>query len=110
VEAYELSINPANESFYLPHPEGGTVQFENLVGDALQDGKLIQKPRSIYHVADLPPFAQGKALQEARRQLEAAGSAGLQVEWLVSDQKAVDLLTELFRSEGLGVRVTLRPE
>ena len=25
VDAYELKINPNNESFYLPHPDGGFV-------------------------------------------------------------------------------------
>lgn len=32
VDDFELKINPNNESFYLPHPNGGYVQFENLAG------------------------------------------------------------------------------
>ena len=41
VDKYELKINPNNESFYLPHPMGGFVQFENLKNKTVQDGKLI---------------------------------------------------------------------
>ena len=72
IEAYELKINPNNESFYLPHPDGGYVQFENIVGNTVQDGKLIDSPRSIYHVKDMPPFAGQKAMAQAKRQLAAA--------------------------------------
>ena len=39
--AYELKINPSGENFYLPDPAGGYVQFENLVGNTLQDAKFI---------------------------------------------------------------------
>src|SRR5262249_39558193 len=62
VDAYELQINPNNESYYLPHPNGGYVQFENLVGNTLQDGKLVTSPSSIYMVEDLPGFAQQAVL------------------------------------------------
>lgn len=54
VDDFELKINPNNESFYLPHPNGGYVQFENLAGDIVQDGKLIIKQKSFYYVEDLP--------------------------------------------------------
>lgn len=49
VDTFEMKINPHNESFYLPHPEGGFVQFENILTGAAQDGKLIMKPKSLYH-------------------------------------------------------------
>ncbi len=89
VNAYELKINPNNESIFLTHPNGGLVQFENLVGTTVvQDGKLVMSAKSAYHVADMPPFAAKAALAEARRQVEAASKVGLNVEWLVSDARA----------------------
>jgi len=110
VDAFELKINPNNESYYLPHPEGGFVQFENLSATALQDGKLIIKPKSIYHVDDLPAFAKNKVIAEAQRQVAAGKKAGLPVEWLVSDQKAVTQLDKLFKSEGIPISVKHFPE
>ena len=44
VDAYERKINPNDESYYLPHPKGGLVQFENVIKGALEDGKLVEKP------------------------------------------------------------------
>lgn len=108
VNAFELKINPNNESFFLPHPDGGLVQFENLVGTAVvQDGKLVMKTRSLYHVADMPPFATKKVLEEARRQVAAASQAGLKVEWLVSEERAVSQLTKLFEENNIAI--TVRP-
>lgn len=108
VDKFELKINPSNESFFLTHPDGKLVQFENLAGtSAVQDGKLIMKARSQYHVADLPPFAAESVLKEARRQVEAAAHAGLKVEWLVSDAKAIQQLEALFKKENIAI--TLRP-
>jgi hypothetical protein len=105
VEAYELmgtrssaKINPAGESFYLPHPNGGFVQFENLSGMTVQDGKLITKLRSIYHVTDVP-YGRRNILAEAQRQEAAAQHAGYTVEWLVSDAKAVTQLQQFFRQQ-----------
>ena len=88
VDNYELKINPNNESYYLPHPNVGYVQFENRVNNIVQDGKLIKSSQSFYHVDDLLAFAQNSVLKEARRQLEAATAAGYKVEWLISDQKS----------------------
>ena len=105
VGAFELKINPGNESFYLPHPDGGFVQFENLSKAALQDGKLIMRSQSIYHVGELPEFASNQVLAEAKRQLAAAKLAGLSVEWLVSDPKAVAQLTKLFKDKGINIVV-----
>ncbi|HWO97418.1 MAG TPA: polymorphic toxin-type HINT domain-containing protein [Bacillus sp. (in: firmicutes)] len=110
VDAYELKINPNNESFYLPHPEGGNVQFENIVSNTVQDGKLIMSKKSFYYVEDLPPFARAKVLQEARRQIDAAKAAEYEVEWLVSDEKAVEQLQRLFQSEGIPITVKHFPE
>jgi hypothetical protein len=109
VDAFELKINPNNESFYLPHPEGGFVQFENLVGSTVQDGKLILKTPSFYHVEELPSFAQSKVLAEAARQIEAAQAAGLQVEWLVSDQRAASQLSRLFADKNTSIKITFTP-
>ena len=107
VDGFELKINPNNESYYLPHPDGGLVQFENLAGNAVQDGKLVMKPRSIYHVADMPQFATDKVLEEAGRQVAAADKAGLQVEWLVSEAKAETQLRNLFQSKG--IKIVVKP-
>jgi hypothetical protein len=109
VNSYELQINPNNESYYLPHPGGGYVQFENLVGTTLQDGKLVTSSSSIYMVQDLPLFAQQAVLKEATRQVEAASANSLSVEWLVSNQKAADQLDMLFRSQTIPIMVIYRP-
>ena len=74
VDGYELKINPQNESYYLPHPEGGYVQFENMINSTVQDGKLVMQQKSFYHVNDMPDFAKNKVLEEARRQIDAAGA------------------------------------
>lgn len=110
VDNFELKINPNNESFYLPHPKGGYVQFENLAGDMVQDGKLIMKQKSFYHVEDLPKFAQDKVIKEAMRQIESSSVAGYKVEWLVSDEKAVEQLTSLFQKENMDITVKYYPE
>ena len=110
VDAFELKINPNNESYYLPHPEGGFVQFENLASSAVQDGKLIMQPRSLYHVDDLPAFAQNKVIAEAERQIAAAQKAGFQVEWLVSDPKAASQLEALFKGKNIPISINLFAE
>ncbi|AGX44621.1 hypothetical protein [Clostridium saccharobutylicum] len=110
VDDFELKINPNDESFYLPHPNGGYVQFENLAGDIVQDGKLIIKQKSFYHVEDLPKFAQNKVIQEAMRQIDSAKAAGYKVEWLVSEEKAVNQLTRLFERENIDITVKYYPE
>ncbi len=111
VNAYELKINPNNESFFLPHPSGGYVQFEHLVGTGLvQDGKLIIQQRSIYHVADMPPFATRQVLDEARRQIAAASAASMRVEWLISEARAMQQLEALFQKEGIAISLRLVPE
>jgi hypothetical protein len=111
VEAYELKINSNNESFYLPHPQGGYVQFENLVGNTLQDGKLIMNlDSSIYRVNNAPPFAREVVLSEAIRQSMAASYYGMTVEWLVSDVETIDQLRSLLGSSGVPVKLTYLPE
>lgn len=111
VEAFELKINPNNESFYVQHPNGGYVQFENLVMSSLQDGKLVQKVKgSIYHVYEQPEFLRKPILDEATRQMQAADSKGLSVEWLVSDQQAVTQLTKFFKENNINITVTFLAE
>ncbi|MCI8410442.1 MAG: hypothetical protein HFJ09_14425, partial [Lachnospiraceae bacterium] len=110
VEGYELKINPNNESYYLPHPNGGFVQFENMINSTVQDGKLIMKQKSFYHVNDLPDFAKNKVLLEAQRQLDAAAQAGYNVEWLVSDVNAANQLRELFKNKNMDIKITYYPE
>ena len=110
VNRYELKINPNNESYYLPHPNGGYVQFENMVNFTVQDGKLIMKKKSFYHVNDMPDFAKNKVLGEARRQVEAAKLASYKVEWLISDQDAVRQIKNLFKKENMDIKVIYYPE
>ena len=77
VDNYELKINPNNESYYLQHPDGRYVQFENMVDNVLQDGKcILNKKRSFYHVYDRGYIAQKRVLEQANRQIEAANAVG----------------------------------
>jgi hypothetical protein len=107
VNAYELKINPNNESFLLPNPAGSLVQFENASKSDLQDGKLVVNPNnSWYRKTGSLPFARAQVLGEARRQVEAASTHGFTVEWLVSDSVAVQELTDLFTKEAIPIKVT----
>lgn len=115
VEAYELKINPNNESYYLPSPEGGFVQFENLIGNTVQDGKLILNPGSSWYCPSQLPermqsVARGNVLAEAGRQIAAAHLHSLEVEWLMSDQTAIDEIRDLFRVESINVRLRFLAE
>jgi TANFOR domain-containing protein len=111
VDAYELKVNPNNESFYLPHPDGGFVQYENIIKATVQDGKLIMDKSSIYHVLDKPEFlTTSSVLEPAIRQTAAAKAAGYKVEWLVSDEKAVQQLTQYFKEKNINITVTLMKE
>ena len=110
VDRYELKINPKNESYYLPHPEGGYVQFENMINSTVQDGKLIMQQKSFYDVKNMPDFAKNKVLQEAKRQTEAASAAGYKVEWLVSDENIANQLTEFFKEHNIDITVIYYPE
>ena len=110
VDAFELKINPNNESYFLAKPDGRFVQFEGISGKALQDGKLIMtKNGSIYHVYD-KPYAQASIIKEATSQLEAATFNNLTVEWLVSDQKAVEQLTMFFKEKNIDIIIRYYPE
>ncbi len=111
VDSFERKINPNNESFYVPHPNGGYVQFENLSASALQDGKLILKPsQSFYNVFDRPGFAADSVVKEATRQLQAAAAKGLTVEWLVSDLNTVQQLQKFFAQKNINITVKYYPE
>lgn len=111
VDAYELKINPNNESYYIKHPDGRFVQFENIDANAVQDGKLIkQVNNSIYRVYDKPAFLRENILNEAKKQAEAAAHNGLQVEWLVSDEETIKQLQEFFKENNLDIKLTYLPE
>ena len=110
VDAYEWKINPHGESYYLPHSKGGYVQFENMVNSIVQDGKLIIKRKSFYHIEDMPRFAKEKVLKEAQRQLDAANAANYTVEWLVSDEDAVRQLQNFFTSHDVNIKILYYPE
>lgn len=111
VNAFELKINPNNESFYLPHPDGGYVQFENVINSTVQDGKLIMDKSSIYYVLDKPEFLnKSSVLDPALRQLKAANASGYKVEWLVSDEKAVQQITQYFKNNNVTILVKIFKE
>ncbi len=111
VDAYEVKINSNKESYYLQHPDGRYVQFENMVDNVLQDGKcVLNKRRSFYHVYDKGDFAKNKVLQQANRQIESANAVGYKVEWLVSDEKAVAQLSRLFKENNVDITVKYYPE
>jgi hypothetical protein len=110
VNAYELQINLSNESFYLRNAEGSYVQFENLIGNTLQDAKYIGNPaRSWYRPSTLQPSlrrpAEAGILAEADRQLAVANLHNLHVEWVVSDQATVTELTNFFAANNRNIRV-----
>jgi LysM repeat protein len=109
VNAYEKKINPNDESYYLPNKKGEYVQFENIAGDILEDGKLVQKKKTVYHVYDVP-YAQNKILAEAKRQADAAEFNGLSVEWKVSDQEAVSQMKRFFAEHKININVVFYPE
>ena len=97
VDAYEWKINPHGESYYL-------------VNSIVQDGKLIIKRKSFYHIEDMPRFAKEKVLKEAQRQLDAANAANYTVEWLVSDEDAVRQLQNFFTSHDVNIKILYYPE
>jgi hypothetical protein len=105
VDAYELQVNPNNESYYLRLPDGRYAHFENLTDDTLEDAKLVKNSPSIYHVESLPPFASEEMLKKASRQLEAATPHNLKVEWIISDKAAAEQLQALFRRNNLNITV-----
>jgi len=70
----------------------------------------VMSARSVYHVADMPAFARSSVLEEARRQVAAASRAGFTVEWLVSEQRALGQLADLFNAEGIPIKLTLFSE
>ena len=111
VDNYELKINPNNESYYLQHPDGRYVQFENMVDNVLQDGKcILNKKRSFYHVYDRGYKAQKRVLEQANRQIETANAVGYKVEWLVSDEKAVEQISRLFKENNINIIVKFYQE
>ena len=55
-------------------------------------------------------FARTSVLEAARRQVAAASQAGYTVEWLVSEQRALIQLADLFKVEGIPIKLTLFPE
>lgn len=75
VNNYELKINPNNESFYLQHPDGRYVQFENMKNSTVQDAKLVKSNRLYYHVERLSSFMKQQLVNRAKRQLETANAA-----------------------------------
>ena len=110
VEAYEIKINPNKEGYHVKHPDGRDVQFENMKDGILQDGKLVMSKRSFYFVYDKGDFAKNKVLRQANRQVEVANAVGYKVEWLVSNEKAVEQISRLFKENNINIVVRFYPE
>ena len=110
VDNYELKINSNNESYYLQHPDGRYVQFENMKDSTLQDAKLVKSERSYYHVDRLSSCMKQKLHNKAKRQLETANAAGYKLEWIVSDITAVEQLRRFFAEQNMDIIVTYCPE
>ena len=110
VDNYELKINPNNESYYLQHPDGRYVQFENMKNSIVQDAKLVKSERSYYRVDRLSSFMKQQLANKAKRQLETANAAGYKLEWIVSDKTAVEQLTRFFSEQNMDIIVTYCPE
>jgi hypothetical protein len=113
-DAYERKVNPNNESYYVDHPNGRKVQFENLEGEHLVDAKHVDRKPSAYTPRDMP-YAKDSLRQEAQDQVRAAKYNGKKVKWKVSDSDAADQLkeffatdpemTRFFREEGMSIDV-----
>ena len=107
-----IKVNPNDESFYLWNSNKDRfVQFENISDNLLQDGKCVLTPdNSIYRVYDKPEFLRQNILDEALTQVETAKLNGLKVEWLVSDEKAVQQLTQYFKEKNVDIVIKLFKE
>ena len=86
------------------------MQFENRVGNTLQDAKLARERKSFYNVYDMWPFAKVAVLRQAQRQWEAARNIGCKVEWVISTPEARKQWEALFAEEGIDISVTYRPK
>jgi hypothetical protein len=106
-EAYELRINPTEESLYIQMSNGKYTQAENLIANRIQDAKHCG-PNSLYKKVN-EPWAQPNILQEADRQLDAAALHGLEVEWLVNDVTAAAQLRAFFQQNNRNIIVTYYP-
>jgi len=107
---FMLKINPNNESYYLEHPSGGYIQFDNKIDLTLQSGKFVVDQNSMFYVEEQSAFVKDKLLNEARRQNDTAILAGFKVEWLISDEKAVNQLNNFFTNNSIQIDVKLFPE
>lgn len=107
---FTIKINPNNESYYLEHPKGGFIKFDNKVNSILQSGKLVISQKSFFYVNNQPDFVSSQILQEAKRQIDVATLYGYEVEWLVSDEVVVIQLNRLFKCNKISVNVKFFPE
>ena len=71
---------------------------------------VIVQSKSFYHVYDMPDFVKDKILLEANRQLQAAQLADYKIEWLVSEERAVEQLKQLFSEYNIDISVKFFPE
>ena len=89
-------------------PAGTGSYVKDVQFDGFKNGKLIEA--KFYQ--DDGRFARDPGhqivratglLDQARRELDAAG--GVEVEWRVSGKRSADLITQLFRTNGLPIKV-----
>lgn len=100
-----LKINNKNESYYLEHPDGGYIKFDNKSDLILQSGILITSSQSFFYVDKQPNILISRIVEEAERQTQVAMLHGFKVEWLVSKEEVVSQLQRLFVSVNIPVNV-----
>lgn len=103
-------INNNNESYFLEHPDGGYIRFDNKLESILQSGKLITSPYSFFFVDKQPEILVSQILKEAERQTQVSVLHGFKLEWLVSDEQAGNQLQRLFISRNISVNIKFFPE
>lgn len=110
VHEFTLRVNPNNKSYYLEHPKGGYIKFDNKLNSTLQSGKLIIGSKSFFHAKNQLDFAVCKIIQEAERQTDVATLYGYEVEWLVTDDTIATQLNQLFKRNNISINAKFFPE
>ncbi len=106
---YELVLNANDEAYFLPHPDGGYVQFEYAEGSKVYDGKAVTDTNnSMYRKIDELSFLRKKSVDQARRQIDAASANGMTVEWKVSDRIVEQKFRAVFAAEGIAITITFK--
>lgn len=110
VHNFNLKINPNDESYYLEHPKGGYIRYNNKSHITLQVGKLIMSQKSLYYVDNQSDYVRSRILEEADRQIYTATLYGYKVEWLVSSEEAANQLKKMFKNNNILIKVSFFSE